>query len=38
MVQAVQAPPKTAWEILPIVLRLHSVIRFTEVVWERELC
>ena len=30
MVQAVQAPPRTAREILPIVLRLHPVIQFTE--------
>ena len=30
MVQAVQAPPKTAREILPIVLRLHPVIKLTE--------
>ena len=30
MVQAVQAPPKTTQEILPIVLRLHPVIKLTE--------
>ena len=30
MVQAVQAPPRTTREILPIVLRLHPVIRLTE--------
>ena len=30
MVQTVQTPPKTTREILPIVLRLHPVIRLTE--------
>ena len=30
MVQAVQAPPRTTWETLPIVLRLHPVIQLTE--------
>ena len=30
MVQAVQAPPKTTRETLPIVLRLHPVIQLTE--------
>ena len=30
MVQAVQAPPQTTQEILPIVLRLHPVIQLTE--------
>lgn len=30
MVQAVQAPPRTTRETLPIVLRLHPVIRLTE--------
>ena len=30
MVQAVQAPPRTTREMLPIVLRLHPVIQLTE--------
>ena len=30
MVQAVQAPPRTTQEVLPIVLRLHPIIQLTE--------